>query len=323
MAAIRPTLSVVAPVFQEEEGIDEFLRRSCLVLDALELASGWEIVLIDDGSPDKSMEHLREAAMADPRLRVLRLSRNFGHQVAITAGLDHARGDAVILIDSDLQDPPEVIAQMVHEWRNGADVVYGVRTARRGESALKVLSARVFYRLLARLSETPLVVNAGDFRLLDRKVVLALRAMREENRYLRGMVSWLGFRQVPVHYVREARCTGVSAYSLRKMFRLAIDGVTGFSERPLRLAFQLGGLVTLGSLAYLGWVVGTKLVHPSSQIPGYASIMCVLLFLGGVQLISVGLLGEYVGRIYREIKHRPLYVVREHINLVEEQSSEF
>ena len=199
----RPTLSVVAPVYREEEGIDEFLRRCRLALDALELPSGWELILVDDGSPDKSLEHLREAATTDSRLRVVQLSRNFGHQVAITCGLDHAGGDAVVVMDSDLQDPPELISQMVEEWRGGADVVYGVRNSREGESALKVLSARAFYRLLSHLSETPMTLDAGDFRLLDRTVVLALRAMREENRYLRGMVSWLGFRQVPISYARE------------------------------------------------------------------------------------------------------------------------
>ncbi|MGA2529235.1 MAG: glycosyltransferase family 2 protein [Acidimicrobiales bacterium] len=317
----RPTLSVVAPVYREEETIDEFLRRLRLAIDALELPSSWELILVDDGSPDKSLEHLREAAAADSRVRVVHLSRNFGHQVAITCGLDHAAGDAVVIMDSDLQDPPEVIARMVEEWRAGADVVYGVRNSRDGESTLKVLSARAFYRLLSHLSETPLPVDAGDFRLLDRSVVLALQAMREENRYLRGMVSWLGFRQVPISYARARRHAGTTNYNFRKMLRLAVDGVTGFSERPLRLAFQFGVMVTLASMAYVCWILVARLVHPAGQSAGYASLMCVVLFIGGIQLICVGLLGEYIGRIYREIKRRPLYVVKEAINLVNWEKS--
>src|SRR5665213_67378 len=311
----HPTLSVVAPVYHEEECIDEFVRRCRCVLDGLDLDAGWEMVLVDDGSTDKSPDHLREAAAMDTRLRVIQLSRNFGHQVAITCGLDHTAGDAVVVIDSDLQDPPEVIARMVEEWRAGAQVVYGVRDARRGESTLKVLSARAFYRLLSRLSETPMTIDAGDFRLMDRKVVLALRSMREESRYLRGMVSWLGFRQVPINYIRDPRHGGTTSYNLGKMFRLAVNGITGFSERPLRLALQLGALVTLASMTYICWIIAGKLIHPADQIPGYASLMCVLLFLGGIQLICAGVLGEYIGRIYREIKHRPLYVIKESINL--------
>ena len=312
----RPTLSVVAPVYCEEAGIDEFLRRCCLVLDALDLPAGWEMVLVDDGSPDKSLEHLRAAAEADSRLRVVQLSRNFGHQVAITCGLDYAAGDAVVIMDSDLQDPPDVIGRMVEEWRAGADVVYGVRNTRHGESALKVLSARAFYRILSRLSETPMALDAGDFRLLDRSVVLVLRGMREENRYLRGMVSWLGFRQVPVSYARDERHAGSTNYNLRKMVTLAVNGVTGFSERPLRLAFQFGLTVVLVSMGFLCWIIVSKLVHPAGQMAGYASLMCVVLFIGGIQLICVGLLGEYIGRIHREIKRRPLYIVKEAINVI-------
>ena len=310
-----PTLSVVAPVFREESGINAFITRCRKTLDAIELEHGWELILVDDGSPDDSIERIREDALNDQRIRVVRLSRNFGHQVAITAGIDFSRGDAVVIIDSDLQDPPETIADMVTAWRGGAEVVFGVRSARKGEGRLKVLSARAFYRLLSRISDTPLSNDAGDFRLLDRRVVQTLKEMHEENRYLRGMVSWIGFRQVAVPYVREPRFAGRSAYTFRRMVKLAMDGVTGFSERPLRIAFELGMLVTAASFIYLVWILVTTLFYSSRLVPGYASLMCVLLFLGGIQLLSVGLLGEYVGRIYRESKRRPLYVVKDLINV--------
>lgn len=310
-----PTLSVVAPVYREEAVIAKFISRCRAALESLELPNGWELLLVDDGSPDKSMEQMRAAASLDHRIKVVRLSRNFGHQAAITAGVDHARGSAVVLIDSDLQDPPETIAAMVEEWRAGADVVYGVRASRLGESRFKIHTARLFYRLLGRLSDTPLSTDSGDFRLLDQRVVQALRSMREENRYLRGMVSWVGFNQVAVHYARDARTTGRSAYSLGRMLRLAMDGITGFSDRPLQLATQLGSVITATSFGYLVWIIVATIVRPSHSVAGFTSLMCALLFLGGVQLLSIGLLGQYVGRIFREVKRRPLYVVTERVNV--------
>jgi polyisoprenyl-phosphate glycosyltransferase len=314
-AASRVTVSVVAPVYREEASIDEFLARSRAALDQLELPDGWELILVDDGSPDSSIEHIRKAASCDNRIRAVRLSRNFGHQVAVSAGIDYATGDAVVIIDSDLQDPPEIIIKMVEEWRRGAEVVYGVRSSRKGESAFKLLTARTFYRVMSRLSDTPLSNNVGDFRLVDRKVVEVLRSMREENRYLRGMVPWIGFRQIGVEYVREPRFAGRSTYSLPRMLRLALNGVTGFSERPLQLAFQLGGCITLVGFGYLLWIVISVIIGPSHSVAGFASLMCAILFLGGIQLLSIGLLGLYVGRIFREVKQRPLYVVAEVVNV--------
>ena len=311
----RASISVVAPVYQEEATIGEFLSRCRAVLDSINLPGGWEIILVDDGSSDHSMQRMREAAALDGRIRAIRLSRNFGHQIAISVGIDHASGDAIVIIDSDLQDPPETIARMVEEWKRGAEVVYGVRTSRKGERALKLLTARVFYRSLAYLSETPVSTDTGDFRLLDRKVVEVLRSMREENRYLRGMVPWIGFRQVGVEYAREARFAGESKYSLSKMTRLAMNGVTAFSERPLQVAFQLGACITAASFGYLLWILISVIIGPSHSIAGFASLMCVILFLGGVQLLSVGLLGLYVGRIFREVKRRPLYVIDEVVNV--------
>lgn len=302
-------LSVVAPVYCEEDGLEEFCSRVMSVLERLEPPIDHELVLVDDGSDDRSLEIMYALAARDPRVRVVELSRNFGHQIAITAGVDHAFGDAVVVIDSDLQDPPEVIQAMVQEWRKGADVAYGVRTSRAGERGSKLLTARVFYRVMSFLSDTPIPVDAGDFRLMDRAVVDAIREIREENRYIRGLVSWVGFRQVPVPYERDPRYAGVTKFSMRKMVRFAADGITSFSERPLRLSLQLGMMITAVALLYAAWIVGGQLLFHNGA-PGYASLMTAILFLGGVQLLSIGLLGEYLGRTYRETKRRPLYFVR-------------
>jgi dolichol-phosphate mannosyltransferase len=306
-----PLISVVAPVYNEEGGITQFYERVEGVLAALVPAVDYELVFVNDGSSDGSADVLRGLLARDQHVRLLDLSRNFGHQKAITAGLDHARGDAVVVIDSDLQDPPEVIAQMVLEWRGGADVVYGVRTRRNNESRFKLVTASLFYRFLNWLSDTPLPLDAGDFRLIDRRVVEVLRTLREENRYLRGMVAWAGFRQTAVAYERDARIAGKTHYSLPKMVRLAVDAVTSFSEKPLRAAWLLGVFLTCATFVLAAAIVVAKLVDPSRSISGYASLMVVILFLGGVQLFTIGLLGEYVGRIYRESKERPLYVVAE------------
>lgn len=306
-----PLISVVAPVFCEEEGLLEFYQRVTAVMRSIDPAVEHEVVFVDDGSSDRSREILRALAQRDEDVVVIGLSRNFGHQIAITAGLDHAKGDAVVLIDSDLQDPPEVIPAMIAEWRDGARVVYGVRTTRAGERGMKLLTATVFYRLMNRLSDTPLPLDSGDFRLLDRRVVSALKSIREENRYLRGLVSWVGFDQRAVEYEREPRFAGSSKFSAKKMLRFAGDGITSFSERPLRLSLQVGALITAVTVVLSLWVVLSQLVAPERALPGYASLMVVILFLGGIQLLSIGLLGEYVGRIYRETKRRPLYVVEE------------
>jgi glycosyltransferase involved in cell wall biosynthesis len=301
-------LCVVAPVYCEQGGIKTFYERLVAVLEPLE-GIAFQLLLVDDGSTDGTLEVLRTIAEHDDRVRVLALSRNFGHQLAITAGMDAARGDVVIVMDSDLQDPPEIIPQMLEQWRAGSKVVYGVRSSRDGETRLKLATARGFYRLLNRLSDVPLPLDAGDFRLLDQQVIHGLSQLREDNRYIRGLVSWVGFPQSAVVYERDARSTGKTKYNLTKMVRLAMDGLTSFSQRPLRLAFTVGTFITVVSALLAVYIVVAKVADPASSIPGFASLMSVVLFLGGVQLLFLGLLGEYVGRIYRETKGRPLYVV--------------
>lgn len=301
-------MCVVSPVYCEQDGIPTFYERLVAVLEPME-GIAFQLVLVDDGSTDGTLDVLRKIAEKDDRVRVLALSRNFGHQLAITCGMDAARGDVVIVMDSDLQDPPEVIPQMLEQWRAGSKVVYGVRSSRDGETRLKLATARAFYRLLNRLSDVPLPLDAGDFRLLDRQVIDVLSQLREDNRYIRGLVSWVGFPQSAVVYEREARYAGQTKYSLTKMVKLATDGITSFSQRPLRLAFTAGAVITAVSALLAAYIAFAKLADPARAIPGFASLMCAVLFLGGVQLLFLGLLGEYVGRIYRETKRRPLYVV--------------
>jgi len=299
---------VVSPVYCEQDGIQTFYERLVAALEPME-GIAFQLVLVDDGSTDGTLDVLRKIAEKDDRVRVLALSRNFGHQLAITCGMDAARGDVVIVMDSDLQDPPEVIPQMLEQWRAGSKVVYGVRSSRDGETRLKLATARAFYRLLNRLSDVPLPLDAGDFRLLDRQVIDVLSQLREDNRYIRGLVSWVGFPQSAVVYEREARYAGQTKYSLTKMVKLATDGITSFSQRPLRLAFTAGAVIMAVSALLAAYIAFAKLADPARAIPGFASLMCAVLFLGGVQLLFLGLLGEYVGRIYRETKRRPLYVV--------------
>jgi len=301
-------LCVVSPVYCEQDCIETFYERLVAVLEPLD-GIAFELLFVDDGSTDGSLDLLRKIGQQDKRVRVLALSRNFGHQLAITCGMDSARGDVVVVMDSDLQDPPEVIPRMLDQWRAGSKVVYGVRASRDGETRLKLATARAFYRLLNRLSDTPLPLDAGDFRLLDRQVINVLSELREENRYIRGLVSWLGFPQSAVVYERDARYAGKTKYSLAKMVKLAFDGITSFSQRPLRLAFTVGSVLTLVAGFLAAYIVVAKLAAPASSIPGFASLMCVVLFLGGFQLLFLGLLGEYVGRIYGETKRRPLYIV--------------
>jgi len=311
----RPTgrclLSVVAPVYEEEAGLAEFHRRASAALTALPEDFGYELVLVDDGSTDTSWGQLRQLAAEDSHVVAHRLSRNFGHQLAITAGTELARGDVVVIIDSDLQDPPELIGEMLARWLEGWDVVYGRRRSRAGESRFKLASARVFYRLLQRLSDVDLPLDAGDFRLMDRRVVDVLVNMPEQNRYIRGMVAWAGFRQCAVDYDRQPRHAGETNYTIRRMFRLAGDATVSFSDWPLTLATKLGFLVSVLSVVFLLGIVVAKIVNPTYALPGYTSLMAVVLFLGGVQMITIGILGQYVARIYRESKRRPLYVVAE------------
>ncbi len=302
-------LSVVVPVFNEEENIPELYRRLTAVLP--EAAASWEVLFVDDGSRDGSWGLIAQLAREDPHVRGLRFSRNFGHQMAFAAGLDYARGRAVVIMDADLQDPPELIPELVAKHRQGFEVVYAVRAARRGETAFKRLTAKVFYRLLARLTAVGIPLDTGDFRLMGPRAVEAFRRLPERHRFTRGLVAWLGFSQTGVSYERAPRFAGQTKYPLRKMLRFAADAITSFSHVPLQLATWLGFLVS--ALAFLYILVVIALKFAGVSWPGYTSLMAAILFLGGAQLVMVGLLGEYVGRIYDEVKRRPLYLVAEEV----------
>lgn len=301
-------LSVIAPIFNEQETLGEFHRRVSSVLSGIE----YELVFVDDGSRDATPAQLTALAERDQRLRVLTLSRNFGHQAAITAGLDHARGDAVVMIDADLQDPPELIPQMLDDWRHGSDVVYAVRRERAGETRAKLTTARWFYRLFSRLAQIDLHQNAGDFRLLDRSALDALGSMRERNRFLRGMTVWIGFRQSAIEYDRDARHAGETKYTPRKMVRFSLDAISSFSHIPLQAATLLGFLFS--AIAFLGIPVAIGFRLAGEFVPGVTTVLLAVLLLGGIQLITVGIIGEYLGRVYDEVKQRPLYIVRDQLN---------
>lgn len=304
-------ISVVVPCYNEEAVLPETHRRLVSALEGIE-GVRFEVVYADDGSQDATPDLLRELQAADPRVRVVRFSRNFGHQLAVSAGLEHAAGDAVVVIDADLQDPPEVIGEFVARWRAGFQVVYGQRTDRPGETPFKLWTAKTFYRLINRVSQIKIPPDAGDFRLLDRRVVEVLLAMPERDRFLRGMVSWVGFRQVAVGYARAPRHAGSSKYPLARMLRFAADGVLSFSVSPLRLAIWLGFAAIVASLAGIVYALVVRL-YTEDWVRGWASIFTAVLFLGGVQLVTLGIVGEYVGRVYAEVKRRPLYVVAERL----------
>ncbi len=301
-------LSVVAPVYDEQELIEKFVARTIAAVGG----HPFELVLVNDGSSDRTPELLDRIADADPRVRVVHLSRNFGHQAALTAGLEHARGDVVAMIDADLQDPPELISEMVERWSAGADVVYAVRRAREGETAFKLATASWFYKLFDRLAQVDLEPNSGDFRLLDRRALDALLSMTERSRFLRGMTVWVGFSQTAVSYERDARHAGETKYTVRKMLRFSLDAIASFSHLPLQLATYVG-LLSAG-VAFVAIPVVIGLHFAGSYLPGFGSITIAILLLGGIQLIALGVIGEYVGRIYDEVKHRPLYIVREERN---------
>jgi dolichol-phosphate mannosyltransferase len=302
-------LSVVVPLHCEEDTVRELHRRLSHALEGIP----FELLLVDDASSDRTGELLDEIADADSRVRVLTLSRNFGHQAALTAGLEHAQGDAIAMLDGDLQDPPELLPEMLAHWRSGSDVISAVRTDRVGEGIVKLKTARWFYRLFTRLSDLDMAQDAGDFRLLDRRALDALLSMRERNRFLRGMSAWIGYTQTTVPYERDARHAGATKFTLRKMVRFSLDGITSFSWRPLQLATVLGFLLSAVALLTIPVVIGLRLA--GETIPGFATVLCVVLLLGGIQLITAGIIGEYVGRIYDEVKGRPLYLVRSSRNL--------
>jgi glycosyltransferase involved in cell wall biosynthesis len=309
-------VSVVAPVFNEDATIDEFHARVCGALEGLP----FELVLVDDGSTDGSPMHLERLAESDPRVRVVYLSRNFGHQTALTAGLDHARGDAVVMLDADLQDPPELITTMLDHWRAGCDVVYAVREQRDGESRFKLSTARWFYALFDKLAQVELQHNSGDFRLLDRRALDALLSMRERNRFLRGMTVWVGYTQAAVPYNRDPRYAGETKYTVSKMLRFSLDAISSFSHRPLQLATLLGFLIS--TLAFIAIPIVIVLRVLGSYLPGFSALTIAVLLLGGIQLIAIGIIGEYVGRIYDEVKGRPLYLVRGRRNMPETELRE-
>jgi dolichol-phosphate mannosyltransferase len=303
-------LSVVAPMHNEEETVDAFYER---VRTALDATGPFELVIVNDGSTDRTPELLDRLASTDPRVAVVHLSRSFGHQAALTAGLEHARGNAVAMIDGDLQDPPELIVEMVARWAEGADVVYAVRAERAGETRMKLATANWFYRLFARVAQVDLEQNSGDFRLFDRRALDALLRMRERNRFLRGMTVWIGFTQTAIPYERDARHAGETKFTLRKMLRFAFDAITSFSWLPLQAATFLGFFFS--ALAFIGLPLVIVARIAGVYVPGVSSVLFVVLLLGGIQLITVGLIGEYVGRIYDEVKGRPLYLVESRRNI--------
>ncbi len=305
---MKPTFSIIAPIFNEFESLPELHRRVAEVMDGI--GEPWELLLIDDGSTDGSTDRIRELAAQDERLRPIIFARNFGHQIAVTAGLDYSRGDAVVIIDADLQDPPELIAEMAARWREGYEVVYAVRAEREGESAFKLWTASLFYRIIYRITDVKIPMDTGDFRLMDRKVVNVMNTMREKARFLRGMSAWVGFRQIGVPYKRAARFAGTTKYPFRKMLKLAITAITGFSHLPLQIATWIGFVAAGISMIFIPVVIIERLIGNQAFF-GQATTLVMVLFLGGVQLICLGILGEYIGRIYDEVKGRPLYITRE------------
>jgi glycosyltransferase involved in cell wall biosynthesis len=302
----RQRLDVVVPAFNEAAGLPEFHQRLAAVLDRLDLDA--RVIYVDDGSRDQTWQVLTALAAADRRVATLRLSRNFGKELALTAGLDYADADAVVVIDADLQDPPELIPEFVARWRDGFDVVYGTRGARRGETWTKKASASLFYRLIGRISATPIPADTGDFRLLGRRAHQALKGLRERQRFMKGLFAWVGFRQCAVVYQRDPRHAGASAFNFRKLWTFAVDGITSFSVAPLKLATWTGMLTALVAFGFGSWVVVKALLY-GDPVAGYPSLMAVLLFLGGLQLLALGIIGEYLGRLYIEAKQRPLYLL--------------
>jgi glycosyltransferase involved in cell wall biosynthesis len=312
MTEARPTLSVVIPVFNEEETLPELDRRLRGFLAELDVT--WEVVFVDDGSRDASAKLLQDMAATEPRYKVISFGRNFGHQIAITAGMDRAEGEAVVVMDADLQDPPEVVREMLTKWREGNDIVYAVRERRLGETWFKRITASMFYRLFRALLGFEVALDAGDFRLMSRAVILTLRSLRERHRFIRGLVGWIGFRQAAVRYTRHERFAGVTKYPLRKMLSFAFDGITSFSTVPLRAATWLGALAGLLALGLGVWAFYVKVVG-GTTVPGWTTIMILVALGSSVQLVVIGILGAYVGRIYEEVQRRPLYTVAKEINL--------
>ena len=308
----KPTYTIIAPIYNEIDNISLLYTRISEVM--AQTGEPWEFVMVDDGSSDGSTEAILELKAQDDRVKPVIFARNFGHQIAVTAGLDYSKGDAVIIIDADLQDPPEVILDLIQKWKEGFEVVYAVRSKRVGETWFKLFTASAFYRLIQRITDVNIPMDTGDFRLLDRKVVQVLNGMREKHRFLRGMSVWVGFKQTGVEYERAERFAGETKYPLKKMIRFASDAITGFSYFPLQLAMYLGFISTGISIISILVVIVLRLAG-SQAFFGQATTLIAVLFLGGVQLISIGLLGEYIGRLYDEAKGRPLYITRENMEV--------
>ncbi|MCB0177001.1 MAG: glycosyltransferase [Anaerolineae bacterium] len=318
-SATRPTkprirYSIIAPCWNEEKNLPVLYNRIKMVMD--QTNDNWELVLINDGSRDNTVRIMHELHLADPSVRYIDFARNFGHQIAVTAGMDYARGDAAILIDADLQDPPELILEMIKKWQEGYEVVYAIRAARKGETWFKLFTAKLFYRLIYRITDIEIPLDTGDFRLMDRKVVDTLKQIKERHRFIRGLTSWVGFNQTGVTYVREERHAGETGYPFRKMLKFASDAITGFSYLPLQLATLLGfSIATLSGIGIVGVIIAR--IFGNQAFFGQATTLVMVLFLGGIQLISLGIIGEYLGRIYDEVKGRPLYVVNEAVGFQE------
>ena len=311
--------SIVVPVYNEENVIKEFYNRTTAVLSSLK--ERYEIIFINDGSVDNSLTILRELHVEDSSVKVINFSRNFGHQMAITAGMDYSAGNAVIIMDSDLQDPPEVMAKLVEKWKEGYDVVYAVREARKGETLFKRVTATLFYRLIVKITNVSMQADVGDFRLMDKKVIDIFRTVRERHRFIRGLVFWVGFKQTGISYIRNERFAGETKYPFRKMLKFAIDGITSFSFLPLQLAMYAGVIISLMSFASGIYILCLRIIT-GRFIPGIAGILVSVLFLGGIQLLFLGLIGEYIGRMYDEIKQRPLYIVQEFLGFNQKNNNE-
>ncbi|MHB8472634.1 MAG: glycosyltransferase family 2 protein [Gammaproteobacteria bacterium] len=303
-------LSVVAPARDEQDVLVEFHARLTPVLDSL--TANWEIIYVNDGSTDSTLALMESLHATDARVAIVDLSRSFGKEIALSAGLDHARGDAVIVIDTDLQDPPELIPELIQQWQSGHDVVYAQRRTRAGESMLRCATAHVFYRLLQHAGRVQVPIDTGDFRLLSRRAVDALKQLREQHRYMKGLFAWIGYPQIAVPYEREARFAGQTKWNYRALVHLAMEGITSFTTRPLRLATYLGLISAAVAFVY-GTVMIVKTLIYGNAVPGYPSLMVVVLFLGGVQLVAIGIMGEYLGRMFDESKQRPLYFVKRYI----------
>jgi glycosyltransferase involved in cell wall biosynthesis len=308
-------LSIIVPTYNEELGIEEFYRRTKLVVDSLVPEFSYEIIFVNDYSSDNTLVRLASLAKVDLNVKVLSFSRNFGNQAGITAGIDYAKGDLAIIIDDDLQDPPELIPIFINCWKNDYKVVYGVRPKRKGVNPIFQLLAKIFYRLLGKLSDTKIPSDTGDFRLIDRQVLDQLKKMREESRYYRGMVSWVGFKQIGVEYERDPRYAGRSTFSAQKYFKFAVNALTAFTDKPLYFSSILGFFITITSFVLAIQIIITKLIDPSFSIPGWPSLVVVILFFGGIQLLSIGVVSIYISKIFKEVKNRPLYIIEESYNL--------